>query len=56
MNTGTAKANRKPIMPPMILLIALVLMLVFNWILPGLRLIPTPWNLSGFIPLGLEPG
>ena len=45
--------ERKPLLPPAFLLMALTLMLVLHWILPGIQLIPVPWNLGGLLLLGV---
>jgi protein-S-isoprenylcysteine O-methyltransferase Ste14 len=39
----------KPILPPVYLLAALVLMIALWLVAPGPRLIPTPWNLTGVL-------
>lgn len=41
------------IKPPTFLLIALIVMIVFHFVLPVLLLIPIPWTLLGLIPLVL---
>ena len=45
--------THKPIMPPTYLLVALLLMIVFYFSFPSLRLLSIPWNLVGIIPLGI---
>jgi protein-S-isoprenylcysteine O-methyltransferase Ste14 len=37
------------IMPPTWMLIAIIAMLVLNFLLPVVKIIPTLWNLSGFV-------
>jgi protein-S-isoprenylcysteine O-methyltransferase Ste14 len=39
--------------PPFCLLMSLLLMLVIKWVVPTSATIPFPWNLLGFIPLGI---
>jgi protein-S-isoprenylcysteine O-methyltransferase Ste14 len=46
----------KKILPPTYLFAAIVLMVAFHFFIPGLRLIPFPWNLAGLIPFGLGLG
>lgn len=43
--------NRKPILPPTYLLVALVVMIALHFIFPLTRIIPLPWNILGFAPL-----
>lgn len=46
-----ALKNKKPVHPPTYLLAALALALGLHFVFPGPRLIPTPWNLVGLLPL-----
>jgi protein-S-isoprenylcysteine O-methyltransferase Ste14 len=41
----------KKVLPPTYLLIAIVLLLVLHFLLPVYKIIPTPWNILGVIPL-----
>jgi protein-S-isoprenylcysteine O-methyltransferase Ste14 len=41
----------KPVFPPTYLLIALISMLILNFIYPYTRIIPLPWNLLGLLSL-----
>jgi protein-S-isoprenylcysteine O-methyltransferase Ste14 len=41
----------KQILPPTYVLVALIAMLILHFIIPGIKLIPMPWNLLGLIPL-----
>ncbi|MEW5870213.1 MAG: isoprenylcysteine carboxylmethyltransferase family protein [Chloroflexota bacterium] len=41
----------RPILPPTFLLIAVIAILLLNFAIPLGRLIPTPWNLFGLLPL-----
>ncbi len=41
----------KRILPITYLLIALIVMLIFHFVIPIITLIPLPWNLLGLIPL-----
>jgi protein-S-isoprenylcysteine O-methyltransferase Ste14 len=43
--------NCHKILPPACLLISIVAMIVLAFVLPIARIISTPWNLIGFIPL-----
>lgn len=43
--------KRSRILPPTYLLLALLLMLALHLFLPLRRIIPTPWNLAGLLPL-----
>src|SRR4030042_5701304 len=43
----------KQIFPTTYLLIALIVMLIFHFVIPITKLIPCPWNLLGLIPLVL---
>jgi protein-S-isoprenylcysteine O-methyltransferase Ste14 len=43
------KENR--ILPITYLLVALIVMLIFHFVIPTITLIPLPWNLLGLIPL-----
>jgi len=40
-------------LPPKYLMISVVVMVALHFLFPGPRLIPTPWNLAGLIPLAL---
>ena len=42
----------KQILPTTYLLIAVIVMLTLNFVRPVTRLVPTPWNLLGLLPLG----
>jgi protein-S-isoprenylcysteine O-methyltransferase Ste14 len=52
MSAKYSPSKRQPVLPPTILLIALIVMLGLNFIYPAARLIPAPWNLSGLLFLG----
>jgi protein-S-isoprenylcysteine O-methyltransferase Ste14 len=41
----------RQIFPPTYVLITLIVMLVLQFIFPGIKLVPLPWNLLGLIPL-----
>ena len=41
------------ITPPVYLFLALAIILLLHFLLPGMRVLFFPWNLSGFIPLAL---
>jgi len=41
----------KRILPTTYLLIALIVMLIFHFVIPIIKLIPCPWNLLGLIPM-----
>jgi len=43
----------KKMLPTTYLLIALIAMLLFHFLLPGVMIIPMPWNALGIIPLGV---
>ena len=43
--------KHKAILPPTYLLVALLVMLVLHVLFPVRRIIPTPWNLLGILPL-----
>jgi protein-S-isoprenylcysteine O-methyltransferase Ste14 len=43
----------RKIMPPTYMLIAMLSMIVFSVFLPVARIIPSPWNLLGLIPITL---
>lgn len=44
-------AAAKPILPPAVLLAALVFMAILHWVLPGMRILTPPWTLAGIVPL-----
>jgi protein-S-isoprenylcysteine O-methyltransferase Ste14 len=48
---GSMKKNG--FLPPTYLLAAMVAMIVLHFVFPLTRIVPTPWNLLGLIPLGL---
>ena len=41
----------KKVLPPTYLLVAIVLMLALHFLLPVYKIVPTPWNLLGILPL-----
>ena len=41
----------KKVLPPTYLLISILIMLAFHFLLPVLKIIPTPWNVLGIVPL-----
>ncbi len=41
------------ITPPFYLFFSLAIILLLHFLLPGMRVLPFPWNLFGFIPLAL---
>jgi len=43
--------KEKPILPTTYLLIALIIIVLFHFVIPIIKLIPYPWNLLGLIPL-----
>lgn len=43
--------NRKPVLPPTYLLAAILVMFPLHFFLPGLKLLFSPWNLLGTLPL-----
>jgi len=43
--------NVKQILPTTYLLIALIIMVLFHFVIPIIKLIPCPWNLLGLIPM-----
>ena len=52
MSITQIQSKRKPVLPPTILLIALIIMLGLYFIYPGLHIFPLPWNLLGLLLLG----
>ncbi len=53
MSTTSVGKTRRAILPPTYLLIALILMIGLHFIIPGVKLIPAPWNLTGLLSLGI---
>jgi protein-S-isoprenylcysteine O-methyltransferase Ste14 len=53
MSTTSVEKSRPSILPPTYLLIALIAMIGLHFIFPGIKFIPTPWNLTGLLPLGI---
>lgn len=49
MSTVQHRLLPKPILPPTYLLIALLIMLVFHWIVPLGSAVTVPWNLCGIL-------
>lgn len=49
-HTGQSAA-RKPILPPVYLLTAIVAMVLSRFLLPGVRIITLPWTLLGLLPI-----
>ena len=45
--------KEKPILPPTYLLMALLLMIILNFAIPIIKIIPVPWNVTGLLPLML---
>jgi protein-S-isoprenylcysteine O-methyltransferase Ste14 len=45
--------NPRKLLPPAYVLTAIVLMVALHFIAPAARLIPSPWNLLGIIPLAV---
>jgi len=43
--------KENPILPPTYLLIALLLMIILNFTLPIIKVIPVPWNIIGLLPI-----
>jgi len=45
--------NISRIMPPTYMLIAMIVMIVINFLAPVAVVVPSPWNLLGLIPIGV---
>ena len=45
------KTSQKKVLPPTILLIALLLMLGLHFLCPVFKIVPTPWNFLGLLPV-----
>ena len=44
-------AAPKPILPPTVLLVALLCTGILHWAVPGMRILAPPWTLAGLVPL-----
>lgn len=47
------RSRQKPFLPPTYLLVALVLVSVLHLVFPQPKLIQSPWNILGIIPMGI---
>lgn len=45
--------QRKPVLPPMYLLTAMIAMVALHFVFPVAKIIPFPWQLMGVLPLAL---
>ena len=43
--------QNKKILPPTYLLLSIIMMLAFHFVLPITKIIPSPWNIFGLVPL-----
>lgn len=53
LNRKVATMKALNITPPVYLFLSLGIILLLHFLLPGMRVLPFPWNLSGLIPLAL---
>jgi protein-S-isoprenylcysteine O-methyltransferase Ste14 len=53
MNRKVSAMKALKVTPPIYLFLSIAIMLLLHFLLPGMRVLPFPWNLLGIIPLVL---
>ncbi len=51
--TGERLMKKRKVLPPTCEFVSIIVMIGLYFVIPVARIIPTPWNLSGLLPLGI---